>query len=189
MGVKAFVVLDKNVRYRDNLKLDKTLLNHHPYWSSSPGMLWGAVTKSSSASFPTWKCWQLFSLSLFQLCLLTAFLKLPSFSLAALPLWRYPCKQRILSFLADTAGALAGAPFEPFPSPLPFGVLGASFFGWQGWSWSSLEVISGSCSFTLVSHEERRGREERDACGVCFRAHVFHRNYLDCYLSHNEGRS
>ena len=58
MGVKAFVVLDKNVWYRDSLKLDKTLLNHHPYWSSSPGMLWGAVTKSSSASFPTWKCWK-----------------------------------------------------------------------------------------------------------------------------------
>ena len=130
-----------------------------------------------------------FSLSLCQLCLVTAFLKLPSFSLAALPLWRYPCKQRILSFLADAAGVLAGAHFEPFPSPLPFGVLGASFFGWQGWSWSSLEVISGSCSFTLVSHEERRGREVRDAWGVGFKAHDFHRNYLDCYLSHNEGRS
>ena len=65
--------LGKNVRSQDYLKLDKTLLNHHPYWSSSPGMLWGAVTKSNSASFPTWKCWQFIFAFSFNYALLPPF--------------------------------------------------------------------------------------------------------------------
>ena len=53
MCIKTFVLLVAN-EYILPLKRKGTLLNHHPYCSSSSGMLCGAVTKSSSATLPTW---------------------------------------------------------------------------------------------------------------------------------------